>query len=352
MVKKNTAIQNYLLSICIPTYNRATVLKESLRSLVEQECFSEVELVISDNCSTDDTQSVVEEYAKKYSNIRYFRNEENVHDQNFPLALMRATGEYRKLFSDSWSYEDGALSYLLNLVREHRNDKPFLFFENGILLKDKRRDLIFASNLSEFLNYVSCRITWISGFGLWAEDCVQLDKEFEWCSTFLWQVYKACKVISAKKRSVISSRKILSAASSLKDFEKNKDRSYGVYKVFYENYFNILKPYIDDGSIDTDCAKKLKKDVLYGQFLELFVAIPLQNENVGSETNYKRLVRDAYKNEPYYLHFCIAYRIKYVLEIIRQKREARLVALKSRTADSLIIRFLLMIKRKLHIKLY
>ena len=59
-----------LLSICIPTYNRAEYLKKTLESIVWQRDFlsKDVEVVISDNCSTDDTASVVAKFVEKYPN--------------------------------------------------------------------------------------------------------------------------------------------------------------------------------------------------------------------------------------------------------------------------------------------
>ena len=60
--QRTEAVVKPLLSICIPTYNRAELLRSALLSLVPQvkESGGEVELVVSDNCSTDDTRRVVE----------------------------------------------------------------------------------------------------------------------------------------------------------------------------------------------------------------------------------------------------------------------------------------------------
>lgn len=64
-----------LLSICIPTYNREVYLKRLLDSIVSQKGFSDdIEIVIDDGPSKDNTQLMVAEYQKKYPNIRYFRN--------------------------------------------------------------------------------------------------------------------------------------------------------------------------------------------------------------------------------------------------------------------------------------
>ena len=77
-----------LLSICIPTYNRAAYLRQCVDAIVGQEGFDDrLEVVISDNCSTDDTQAVSLEYQEKHPNIHYYRNEENIRDQNFPLSF-------------------------------------------------------------------------------------------------------------------------------------------------------------------------------------------------------------------------------------------------------------------------
>lgn len=344
-------IHKPLVSICIPTYNRAAALKESLDSLICQNGFSKIEVVVSDNCSTDDTRSVAESYAKQYPNIKYFRNEENIHDRNFPTAIMRASGVYRKLFNDTCVYEIGSLDYLLDVVQKYERERPFLFLTTDFKIKKNDDDLFCANSLSEFLNFVSYRMTWIGSFGLWEDDCSRLTDEFDCCSTSLWQVYKTCQVVSKKKKTIFLTRPMLHLSSAINSNEK-KDRTYGVFKVFYENYFNILKPYLEDGTITEECFKKLKKDVLYGQFLELFISIPLKNENVGDEKNYKQLVHEAYKSEPYYWHFCFVYRIKYVLEKLRLKRERFFISLRSKKDQSHFARFLLTAKRKLRLKLY
>jgi glycosyltransferase involved in cell wall biosynthesis len=68
-----------LLSICIPTYNRAEYLDKSIASIIRQKEFhrGDVELVIADNASDDNTEEVVKKYQEKYENIVYFKNNEN-----------------------------------------------------------------------------------------------------------------------------------------------------------------------------------------------------------------------------------------------------------------------------------
>jgi abequosyltransferase len=69
-----------LLSICIPTYNRAQYLKYNIDILISQIKRAEpdqVEICVSDNASTDHTEELVRDYVKLYPNIpiRYNKNE-------------------------------------------------------------------------------------------------------------------------------------------------------------------------------------------------------------------------------------------------------------------------------------
>lgn len=69
-----------VLSIAIPTYNGAKYIREALDSIITQldDVDEEVEIVISDNASTDQTPEIISEYQKKYPFIKYFRNDENL----------------------------------------------------------------------------------------------------------------------------------------------------------------------------------------------------------------------------------------------------------------------------------
>ena len=113
-----------ILSICIPTYNRCDYLKKSLEAYVNNSAFdAEVEIVISDNCSTDDTEQLCRTYAKAYPNIKYFRNTENVRDTNFCLALDRATGRYVKLMNDNTVVLEGGLQYMKDTILKNIKER-------------------------------------------------------------------------------------------------------------------------------------------------------------------------------------------------------------------------------------
>jgi glycosyltransferase involved in cell wall biosynthesis len=109
-----------LLSICIPTFNRAHYLENMLQCLV-RECATvgdQVEIVISDNCSDDDTAALVERFRGKLR-IRYHRNARNIGPAaNVVFVPSLASGTYCWMFGDDDLLVPGALREVLGLLRE------------------------------------------------------------------------------------------------------------------------------------------------------------------------------------------------------------------------------------------
>jgi glycosyltransferase involved in cell wall biosynthesis len=84
------------LSIGLPVFNGARFLPAAIDSLLDQT-FGDFELIISDNASTDETQEVAEEYARRDSRIVYVRHELNRGAPwNFNYVVGRAQAEYFK----------------------------------------------------------------------------------------------------------------------------------------------------------------------------------------------------------------------------------------------------------------
>ncbi|MBQ8434534.1 MAG: glycosyltransferase family 2 protein, partial [Oscillospiraceae bacterium] len=110
---------NKKLSVCIPTYNRSKLLKLTLDSVLAQ-INDEVELIVCDNASSDNTQELMNEYVSKY-NISYYRSDKNRGmDYNFLQCLKNATGEYIQLLSDDDVLLPGAIEKLLNLISKYK----------------------------------------------------------------------------------------------------------------------------------------------------------------------------------------------------------------------------------------
>lgn len=107
-----------LLTIAIPTYKRASYLRELLVVLFDQLlCESRVELIISDNDSPDETPAVVNEFVKQGLQIRYLRNEANVGaDANFLQCFDQARGKYVWIFGDDDIIVPDGIAKILKLL--------------------------------------------------------------------------------------------------------------------------------------------------------------------------------------------------------------------------------------------
>ena len=68
--------QNHLISIILPTYNSETFISETISSVINQT-YQNWELIIIDDCSTDNSMSIVDSFSKNEKRIKFFKNKTN-----------------------------------------------------------------------------------------------------------------------------------------------------------------------------------------------------------------------------------------------------------------------------------
>lgn len=121
------ATNQKLLSICIPTYNRADCLKRLLDNIIPQILESEegVEICISNNGSTDNTREIVIKFQEKHPDlIKYHENEEDLgFDRNVFRVVNVAEGEFVWTFSDDDLIVENGFKEVIKVIRENKDDK-------------------------------------------------------------------------------------------------------------------------------------------------------------------------------------------------------------------------------------
>ncbi len=101
------------LSICITTYNRGKFIAETLDS-IQPQLAPDVELLVVDGASPDDTPEVMSRYIQHHPQVRYFRESENSGvDRDYDKAIGYARGEYCWLMSDDDLLRPGAVDRVL-----------------------------------------------------------------------------------------------------------------------------------------------------------------------------------------------------------------------------------------------
>lgn len=128
------------VSIVLCTYNGAKYLSEQLDSILAQT-YPLHEIIIQDDNSTDETVDIIHEYARKYSFIKFFKNNsEHGVNGNFLSAMQRATGDYIAISDQDDIWETDKIENQMNSIgknllcsgfsRPFSTDGSFAYFDH------------------------------------------------------------------------------------------------------------------------------------------------------------------------------------------------------------------------------
>ena len=238
--------ENVILSICIPTYNRSEYLENTLQSIVSQKKFietDEVEIIISDNCSEDNTEEIAQKFCAIYGDkVRYYRNSENIKDANFEKVLSYGNGIFLKLNNDTLIHRSNSLDKIIDVVNRNKDKKDILFFSNNELI-DKSITSHYCKDLNDFVQTVSFYSTWIGAFGMWKSDFNSIDNFGRNSKLQLVQTDVLLRLINSNRSAFVDNSKIFdSITPSIKG-------GYNIYKVFVTNYLYLLEEYREKNNI-------------------------------------------------------------------------------------------------------
>lgn len=296
-----------LLSICIPTYNRSSFLKRTIESIITQESFNEeVEIVISDNSSTDSTNEKVAEYLNKYRNIRYNFNDINIEDENFNKVLSLGSGEYLKLMNDTSILQPGALTKMILNIKKFRELKPPLFFYNN---NERRSDCIIQCNdLNEFVNTTSYYVGWIANFGAWKIQFDNLENKSRIAFLKFLQVDWSFRIIEGMNSVVVFGNWINMQQTDSKG-------GYNIFEVHIDNYLFIFQPYVNNGRLKSSILKREKNRLLW-YFISDWVYLTLFRKDPKYKyktTGWRKIFWRHYKYNPLLILVFSKQILKYII---------------------------------------
>jgi glycosyltransferase involved in cell wall biosynthesis len=162
-----------LLSILIPTYNRAECLDLNLQCLVRQltpELEGLIEVVISDNASTDHTRAILDKY-RGNGFFKILESTQNIGAENNFLKLFdNCRGQFVWIFGDDEALLDGAIEKVFALLKKYPEAGLFHIIATGheslekfdYLLKYENPKIEVIQDANQFLSQVSFNISFIS----------------------------------------------------------------------------------------------------------------------------------------------------------------------------------------------
>ena len=247
---------NPVISICIPTYNRDNILRENMERLLVLPSFDDdVELVVSDNASTDSTSSIVRELCAKYpdKSIIYSCNSENIRDLNFLKVLSLGHGTYLKLLNDYTSFSDADLRMMKEKIRsiEHDEGHSLFFFQD---IKNMKRGMteICVSDVNQLVRTLNNKMTWISNFGCFHRQLPSLysfqDRSRFMILQMMWLLYLTETSRVTTLVNITSYRCI--------EVESNKRTPYHFFTPHVVNYYDVLDSYVKRGLISKSTIRK------------------------------------------------------------------------------------------------
>ena len=255
-----------ILSITIPTFNRAAHLWLNLQQLVKEFkgiTQHAVEIVISDNASDDETPNVIQEAIEAGLHIRYIRNHTNIgSDANFAQCFNLAMGRYVIIMGDDDQFTDGSLKALVDELQH-----PFSGEQYGVVCM---RTYAFEVNAKAELPYGSVRsrvfipdnflikagnlLTFISGMVINKSIIADVDAR-EFCGGQLVQVYLVLRAALRSKQCLYMNRYMLACMRS-----SSPAFDYG--KVFVQELGTILDEHIQFG-LKPNVIRKIENRMLY-----------------------------------------------------------------------------------------
>lgn len=278
-----------VLTYAIITYNRSRYLVKALYSVLRQVGNDGlIEVLVSDNASTDDTREVVQELQKRYSNLKYFCNETNIEAKgNIHAAIRNSTGEYVLVAGDDDYLVDGALYVLVNHLYQHRHCSIFYLTEmdcGGKLFSYE------GSGYEDYLDKIGFYITFISAVVLKRNLYGRIADPEKYNYTDIPQVYLQMEVLKQSPSFFILGMKCWDKSG------EHSPKGYNLVEVFVKNYFDILAATVKISSAQLSAEKKrVMECMIYPWCYRIkHMGVQLSLDGIFD------IVRDYYGEEAYY----------------------------------------------------
>ncbi len=231
-----------LLTIAVPTWNRSALLRGLLKCLADQRLDpAEVEVLVSNNASPDDTAEVVQSFADRLP-LRSFRQPENIgSDRNFVFCFEQARGRYFWLCSDDDLIVPGGVEILLRHLRSadydiiHATSYGFIqnaaTERNGDPLGRRFHQLRRAEDTARLINVM---FTFISGIIVNRERLEELPHEepASFVGTNLVQLSWSLPLLLHHRRSLILWERIVAG-------RRGNSGGYSIGSVFGKNLSEV-----------------------------------------------------------------------------------------------------------------
>ncbi|MGM9580174.1 MAG: glycosyltransferase [Anaerovibrio sp.] len=213
-------MKNKKVSIVLPVYNGSRYLREAIESILAQT-YSNIELIIVNDCSTDNTEAIVREYMAADNRIILINNVVNLKlPRSLNIGFSYAKGEYFTWTSDDNRYHNNAIEVMLDFLEKNHGigmvyADYYLIDSHGNFVKENTllssRNLIFSNCIGACFMYRKCVADYVGEYDaalFLAEDYdywvrISINFEIYHLETFLYDYRIHDGSLSHQKRDLI-----------------------------------------------------------------------------------------------------------------------------------------------------
>lgn len=284
-----------ILSICIPTYNRQDILRNTIFSIyndLEGVEMSDFEVVISDNSKEQSSKIIVAEF--NYNNLYYYPTNCEGFENSF-YAMSYGKGDYLKLNNNYTMFKKGTLKTLISQLKTLKAIQSQVIYTNGLRGLKK---VISYDNFDDYMSGLSYFSSWSAGYGMWKSDfdivknTIKLDKYFPQTSLLLTQSHKYNFTLDDR--------------CLFEDQFVPKKGGYNIFKVFSIDYLNLINNAFRENKISRGTFKLIKKDLLYKYLSVRYFKTVIAHLDNFEHTNIKKSILTYYSKKQYYIMLFIA----------------------------------------------
>lgn len=144
---------NKILTIVVPSYNTQEHIDNCLPTIIDESYIDDIEILLINDGSTDDTQKILERYESKYPNsIRVINKKNGGHGSVINRGIQEATGKYFRVIDGDDPVVTGNLRILIEKLKKEESDLVYSSFYEEYVESGKRK-LCFDHDLIEGKKY-------------------------------------------------------------------------------------------------------------------------------------------------------------------------------------------------------
>lgn len=139
----------YLLSVCIPAYNRPEWFRRSLESIVRSSCSPQVEIIVSDDSTNALCEDITKEILNSWNGEWFYTHHQPSLGMaaNWNHAVKLASGEYVLILHDDDFLIDNGLDFILNTIKKYQSQQNLFLF--GVNVVDEQERILKRQTFSK-----------------------------------------------------------------------------------------------------------------------------------------------------------------------------------------------------------